>query len=539
MTSKGRASSEALWTTVVAVLALAGFGWAHWHTPQCGFVSDDYHLFAMSHSPSPYHILRTLVLDKGDPTYFRPLIIISSMVDGYLWGYRPAGFHFSNLLIHLANSILMYLLGICLLGNRRGAVVASAFFLIFPLQPEAVTWICGRCDLLPTLFCLSSMLFYWRYRDAGGRPYLLVLCVASGILGILSKELAVSFPLMLLVMELVFFRGAKEKGGKPGSRAAFLLLTIIPLYFCMRWFLLGEVRAALLAVLEQGIPDRSPFLVIGGLISHVLLNTTVRPLRTIVNPFNTYEVSTSWLPVLYGLMGLVLLVLGVRSGTYRNRAAVFGAVGFAVSLLPVAPIFNVGPDLQNARFLYAPSLFVCLYLGNLVSAKPGHEATGGYSFVRSVVVLVLGLAMTLGLRQNNQAWIEAGGAAERILAAFTAISPQVHAPSKVLIEGLPDNHHGAYVFRNGIAQAVNLYQGSLPPYRYVPDKNKFIYELSYMTEILPLKVVTPEMLNQWASLHPVLAALRFDLPSWITPDPAAYDHFLRWDAASGRFDVRR
>jgi hypothetical protein len=464
------------------------------------------------------------------------------LLDGQLWGFQPTGFHVSNLVLHLANSLLAYCLGALLLGNRRAAMSTAAFFLLFPLQPEVVTWMAGRSGLLTTFFYLSSMIFYVKCRRTQkSLPFL--LAIACGMLAILSKEDALSFPLMLLVMQFVFFRDGTGEQSPDFRPALFLLVLIIPLYFGLRLFLLGDTLSIMLDRLKGPMAEVSPFLLLTGLVLHVLENVSLRPLLVIMNPFHGTLAKPEWLPYLYGMVGLCLLFMGLRAGTWRNRVAVFSALGFVVSLLPVSLFFNAAPgsNLQSSRFLYLSSVFVSLFLANLAFGRSRRRPGTRGEIVRSALVFVLCLIMTIGLKQNNGPWVEASRIQRQIVEEFKRISTEIPPSCRILIQGLPADVHGAFVFPFGIgaAQALNLSTGSLPPYRYAPEMNKLAYEFHYVTEVLPFKIVTPEFLHSWAweLAQDVLANQQVDIPSWMTDNPDDYDVHLRWDPSLGTFRV--
>jgi hypothetical protein len=535
--------SKALSTALWPCFLIIAFGFAHWHTPSCSFLSDDFYAVTQTHSPSPRHILSLWLLDRGDPFFYRPLSMMMVLVDGQLWGFQPTGFHVSNLLLHLANSLLAYCLGVLLLGNHRGAMSTAAFFLLFPLQPEVVTWVAGRSGLLTTFFYLSSMVLYVKCRRTQqSLPFF--LAIACGMLAILSKEDALSFPLMLLVIEFVFFRDRAGEQSPNFRPALFLLVLIIPLYFGIRLFLLGDTLSIILHRLKGPMPEVSPFLLLTGLVFHVLKNVSLRPLLVIMNPFHGTLAKPEWLPYLYGMTGLCFLFIGLRVGTWRNRVAVFSTLGFVVSLLPVSLFFNVAPgsNLQSARLLYLTSVFVSLFLANLAFGRSRRLPGTRGEIVRSAFVLVLCLLMTIGLKQNNGPWVEASRIQRQIVAEFQRISRGIPPSCRIFIQGLPSDVHGAFVFPFGIgaAQALNLSTGSLPPYRYAPEMNKLAYEFHYMTEVLPFKIVTPEFLHSWAweFAQEVLANQQVDIPSWMTDNPDNYDIHLRWDPSLGTFRVQ-
>jgi len=486
-------------------------------------------------------MLRFFILEKGDPVTYRPFNAVMYLIDGRLWGFNPTGFHLSNLFLHLANVVMAYILGRLLLGSRKGATALAAFFLLSPLQPEAVTWVSGRSGPIATFFYLACLIFYWQYRTRG-RSYFLFLSVISGFLGILGKELALTFPLMLFLMDLVFFQEQGKRSIRAFPPVLFVLLFSLPLFFGIRLFLLWDILPIILNLFSKGAPDLSPPLIAAGLIYRVLVNVTVNPFRVMMDPFHANEVYPEWLPSLYGLICLALFVFGIRAGTWRNRVAVFSAVGFAASLLPVSLFFNVVPggNLVSSRFLYTPSLFAYLYLANLAfgQAKRAPGRRGLQALYLLTVILCL--VMTVGLKQNNRPWIEASRISGQIMSEFRRISPQIPSSARIFMEGLPDNHRGAFIFplgTIGVAHAINLAAGQLQPHFYAPDMNKSTYEIYYTSEILPLKLATPEMIHSWfwEISKEILEVQQIQIPPWMTDNPDDYDYHIRWQPLSGTF----
>src|SRR5208337_146549 len=95
---------------------------------------------------------------------YAPIQIISYIVDYTLWGLRPAGFIFSNVLIHIINGVLFYVLLVYLTRRKALGFLAAFIFLLHPVQVESVVWISQRKNLLAMLFFLVSFLFYIDYQ---------------------------------------------------------------------------------------------------------------------------------------------------------------------------------------------------------------------------------------------------------------------------------------------------------------------------------------------------------------------------------------
>src|SRR3954468_5152063 len=111
----------------------------------------------------------SVVWGQSHGGFFRPLFILSYIIDSKIWQYRPIGYHLTNVVVHALNSFLLFKLGLRLTNTnlplqraRAVSAAAAALFLIHPSHTEAVIWISGRADLLATGF---TLLVLWRYCD--------------------------------------------------------------------------------------------------------------------------------------------------------------------------------------------------------------------------------------------------------------------------------------------------------------------------------------------------------------------------------------
>jgi protein O-mannosyl-transferase len=129
-----------------------------------------------------------------------PLIWISFMLDRTVFGTWAGGFHLVNVALHIANSILLF----WVLKRYTKSLWASFFvamlFALHPLHVESVAWVTERKDTLSTLFWLLTMLAYLRYVEIPtARRYVIVCGVFA--LGLMSKSMLVTLPLVLLLMD--------------------------------------------------------------------------------------------------------------------------------------------------------------------------------------------------------------------------------------------------------------------------------------------------------------------------------------------------
>ena len=156
--------------------------------------------------------------------FYRPLQSLSYAVDFQCWGLNPFGYHLTNLLIHIANSVLVFFLIFALTNRRPVSFISSLLFLIHPVQTEAVAYIAGRSDLLAAFFLLFSLFF-----SLAGKKYLrpiqsvglvksvyLLLSILFFLLALLAKEAAIILPFLVVLCGCVLRKKPVMAGeGRP------------------------------------------------------------------------------------------------------------------------------------------------------------------------------------------------------------------------------------------------------------------------------------------------------------------------------------
>ena len=183
------------------------------------------------------------------PSSHRPVANISFAVNYYFHRYNPVGYHFTNILIHIINGTLLFLLAkITLLTPTLKAdydrfkaswipLFTALIWTLHPIQTQSVSYIVQRMNSLATLFYLLCLWFYVKYRLAESTKrssWLLVGCAASGVLAFGSKEIAATLPFLIILYEWYFFQGvlpAWLKKKMPVIFGAIILFVILSLLF--------------------------------------------------------------------------------------------------------------------------------------------------------------------------------------------------------------------------------------------------------------------------------------------------------------------
>lgn len=133
---------------------------------------------------------------------WHPLTWFSHMLDWRLFGDNPAGHHVTNLIFHIANTLLLFIVLTQMTQKIWPSAFVAALFAIHPLHVESVAWVAERKDVLSTLFWMLTM---WAYVRFVSRPkmsrYLPVLVFLA--LGLMAKPMLVTLPFVLLLLSRV------------------------------------------------------------------------------------------------------------------------------------------------------------------------------------------------------------------------------------------------------------------------------------------------------------------------------------------------
>ncbi|HBA71931.1 MAG: hypothetical protein A2X82_06300 [Geobacteraceae bacterium GWC2_55_20] len=315
---------------------------------------------------------------------YNPLSMLSFMLDFTLWGgLNPEGYHLSNIVIHTLNGLLVYRLLIRLHGERLLALVATAVFLLHPVQVESVAWIAERKGLLSLFFMLISWEFYCRYRDEddGNGRLAYSVSLVTYLLSLMAKTASVVLPLLLLLFDWCF-----EKQGRRVK-----LLDKVP-YF---------VAAGIFSAIEifSEMPQQ------GGALVGYHGGSPLATFYTMLTVFCRYLMLLVWpaglniehLPPIYRspeimVIGAALLLAVLAFAGYRlfkyNRTIGFWVMFFWVGLLPVSQIVPL-ILMMYEHYLYMPIIGVGALVG--YGATRMRDRLGS----RRALLLYSGLALWL------------------------------------------------------------------------------------------------------------------------------------------------
>lgn len=281
-------------------------------------------------------------------TFYRPLLIVSFIIDAHLGGLNPFVYHLSNVVLHILSTLVLYRLLLKLNCTNNSAALLSLLFTVHPVLTHAVAWVPGRNDVLLGLFSLLSFLFLLKYLEHKtlktlGYHFLFFACA------LLSKETAVILPLVYGAI-LFYSRSSIKDCAKPVI--GWLVLALL-------WFLIKTS-----VVPDTKIPGNKVFLDVledMGPAFLIYLGKLIWPFNASVIP--TIK-NTSLIP---GIISLILLVSsGFVAGIKNKRLVLTAALLFFSGL--ILPVFfrasgNLGEHYEHR--IYLPLVGFILFISQL------------------------------------------------------------------------------------------------------------------------------------------------------------------------------
>ncbi|MFA5059451.1 MAG: tetratricopeptide repeat protein [Candidatus Omnitrophota bacterium] len=329
---------------------------------------------------------------------YRPVLSATYFLDRAFWKLNPFGYHLHNLVLHLANSLLVYALIMIMIQLRGVAFLTASLFCVHPIHSEAVCNIGYRADLLSLFFVLLSFLLFTRYPTCDGnkRKLFYGLSLAAFFLSLFAKESAITLPIIFLSYDYYFRRGLLKT--QKWFYIGYLLVAIFYLYVYFLVFPNSALNSPL-------IPDQGIFVNLS-----VILMSWAGYVYAIFNPFVITSLPPFYMPFLnflvmgpsilfYSLMILFISFISlIVKYFYKNKFTSFFMLWFIVFFIPISNVIPLTNPFAH-RFVYLPSIgiFAALAFGFWqVYSKYFKE-----SFKIILNTFIIGLCMALTLSVNS------------------------------------------------------------------------------------------------------------------------------------------
>ena len=330
---------------------------------------------------------------------WHPLTWLSHMLDVQLFGLDPGPHHLVNVLFHAINTVLLFLLLLRMTGAYWQSVFVAALFALHPLHVESVAWVAERKDVLSAFFWMVTLLLYaWYVKRPGRMRYLLTLC--SFALGLMSKPMLVTLPIVLLLMD--YWPLGRLQFGQAGllTRKDPASAVQKPFLWSLIWekapFFVLTAASSIVTIYAQHK---------GGAMSSIKVVPITFRFINALWAYVLYLVKMVWpvdLAVLYPLPITLTIAQGLFAGAFlggvsflvirsakRHPYFLVGWLWYLVTLVPVIGLVQVGSQSMADRYTYLPliGIFIMLAWGMRIAA--GNDRVRRAALSAAAIVLLI------------------------------------------------------------------------------------------------------------------------------------------------------
>lgn len=338
--------------------------------------------------------------DTSTTSNWHPLTWLSHMAVVEWYGLDPGMHHLANVLLHLLNAVLLFLVFKKMTRRRWKSVFVAAFFALHPLHVESVAWISERKDVLSTLFWILTVWAYLRYVEHR-RIARYILVVAFLSLGLMSKAMLITLPFVLLLLDywpLGRVQGLLPgKGSREESTVSEPPLPILSLVREKVPFVVISMFVGITAVLTQKST---------GSLTALETLPLVDRLSNVMISYVAYILKTAWpqnLAVFYpipdvfplwkvAMASLAIGIITMLTVLYAKRLP-FLSVGwwwYLGTLVPVIGLVHIGEQAMADRYTYVPLIGLSIIIAwGVPKLVPTHRVIKRYLPIVSAVYLAV------------------------------------------------------------------------------------------------------------------------------------------------------
>lgn len=310
-------------------------------------------------------------LELAGEMSYRPVVTLSYFLDYAVFRLNPWGFHLTNIFLHALNGMMLYFfllslikekeigglssvnLRVCHLSCNSLPFMASLLFVSHPILTEAVNAVSFREELLVFFFYIAALNSYILERRSPSRLLYAVSCLLY-FFALLSKEMAITLPLIIYCYERVYCDTRKERLRSTLFRRVWGYVAIFLIYACLRFILFYNPETENYA--GWGIDERLltiPWL----LLSYLKLILLPIALSAI---YEIAPIKSLAFPFLIALSVITLFLYTAFAVRKTEKGMTFGLLFFAVTLIPVYNIYPITHPFAD-RYLYLPLAGIIIF----------------------------------------------------------------------------------------------------------------------------------------------------------------------------------
>ncbi|MGD0571749.1 MAG: tetratricopeptide repeat protein [Sedimentisphaerales bacterium] len=339
----------------------------------------------------------------GYGSNWHPLTWLSLMLDCELFGVKSGPMHIVNVLFHIANSILLFLVLARMTKGLWQSAFIAGLFALHPLHVESVAWVAERKDVLSTLFWLLTMLAYaWYVERPSARRYIAVPVLFA--IGLLAKPMLVTLPFVLLLLDywpLGRTGGQITEDGRQKASLKRLIIEKIPLIVLSAassviTFLVQRAGGSMLSIYAVHFSER----ISNAIVSYVsYISKMFLPVGLAI----LYPHPANRIPAAKALICAAILILITIICLYyarRRKYLLVGWLWYLGTLVPVIGIVQVGSQGMADRYTYIPliGLFLIIAFAGAELLKKISMGTIAAGVTAGVILSACGITATAQVR---------------------------------------------------------------------------------------------------------------------------------------------
>ena len=344
--------------------------------------------------------IKTIFAVSFKEAFRQPLPLISYSIEYRFFKLDPFIYHLDNLIIHILNTTLVFLLIFLLSRNPAISFIVAILFGVHPLHVESVAWVSERKDVLSTFFYLISLISYIQYCDKEKWSYY-YLSIFVFILSLLSKAMGVTLPFILLLYDHLVERGINRK----------TLIEKIPFFVISGAFVLITLYTFSSANALESRHLYTPFHNLLLACRNIVFYLIKIFIPTNLSAYYPYPAPSSigiFMPgYLFSFIFVIILGVAIVYIQY-NRDVLFGSLFTLITLLPVVKLvpFGGGGAVAADRYMYIPSIGI-FYILAILSERIYRRCNALNEWAGRVAILSF-ISMVIALSyltyQRNQVW---------------------------------------------------------------------------------------------------------------------------------------
>jgi Flp pilus assembly protein TadD len=339
---------------------------------------------------------------------WHPLTGLSHMLDCTLFGLDAGGHHLTSVLLHVANTLVLFFALSGATGAPWRSGLVAALFALHPLHVESVAWVSGRKDVLSTFFGFAALGAYGRYARRGGLGRYALTTLLVG-LGLMAKPMLVTLPFLFLLWDY-WPLGRLRLRGMPDARSSAIPLARL-VGEKLPFFVLSAATSVVTVVAQrhgEAVASLGEvpigLRVANAIVSYArYLEKTIWP-RDLspVYPHPGLPGGTPLEPWQVAGAAFVLAALTAAVWASRRPYARMGWLWYLGTLVPVIGLVQVGGQAMADRYTYiplvGPFIVAAWGAGDVVAALATHRARQAAAAAGTIVLTALALASRVQAR---------------------------------------------------------------------------------------------------------------------------------------------